>query len=112
MTNTSAIDLNSYTTPGEYTFYAVGTATNFPTGTWTGSGNSSHLTVYKYYSSAMRQIITKRNAPSEIYTRTCSSATSWTSWVKILNDSVATAEIADGAVTTAKLASSAVRLKS
>ena len=79
-----AINLNDYRTAGEYTFYNVSTATNFPGGTWTGSGNASHLIVQRYYSNtAMRQILTKRNSPADMWVRTGSSASAWTAWQKI-----------------------------
>ena len=89
MTDTYAsggvINLNDYRTAGEYTFYNVSAATNFPGGTWTGSANASHLIVQRYYSNtATRQIITKRNSIADMWMRTGSSATAWTAWQKIL----------------------------
>ena len=79
-----AINLNDYRTAGEYTFYNVSTATNFPGGTWTGSANASHLIVQRYYSNtATRQIISKRNSPADMWVRTGSSAASWTAWQQI-----------------------------
>ena len=108
-----AVDLNDYLTAGEFTLYNVTTATNFPAGTWTGSANTPHLIVQRYYAAtSVRQIITKRNAPVEMYTRTASSATSWTAWYKIpaFNNAgeVATANIADLAVTAAKIAANTI----
>ena len=108
-----AVNLNDYMIFGEFTLYNVTTATNFPPGTWTGTGNTPVLIVQRYWSNAsVRQILTKRNAPAEIYTRTASSATAWTAWSKILavgdNGLIATANIADLAVSTAKIADLAI----
>ena len=117
LTNTyqdaGAVNLNDYMTFGEYTLYNITTATNFPTGTWTGSGNTAHLIVQRYYSNAaVRQILTKRNSPNDIWTRTASSASSWTAWYRIpaLGDGseIATANIANLAVTAAKIANSTI----
>jgi len=107
------VDLNNFMTAGEFTLYNVTTATNFPSGTWTGTGNTPHLTVQRYYANtSVRQILTKRNAPAEMYTRTASAASTWTAWYKIpaFNGAgeVATSNIADLAVTSAKIASGAV----
>jgi len=106
------VDLNDYMTFGEFTLYNLTATTNFPPGTWTGTGNSSVLTVQRYYSNtAIRQILTKRNAPAEIYTRTSSAVGTWTAWSKVIvvgdNGLINTANIADGAVTTAKMAQEA-----
>ncbi len=110
--NSGAIDLNTFLTFGGYTLFNVTAATNFPPGSWVGNSYTAHLVVQRYYAgSAVRQTITKRNAPNEIYTRTCSNATSWTPWYKIpvLNNAgeIATANLASGAVTTAKMAQEA-----
>ena len=106
--NAGAVDLNTYMTAGEFTLYNVTTATNFPTGTWTGTGNTPHLIVRRYYANtSVRQILTKRNSPNDIWTRTASAAATWAAWYKIPafgdGSEVATANLANGAVTNAKL---------
>jgi hypothetical protein len=80
------VDLNTYSTVGDWTLYSITTATNFPPGTWTGSGNTPYLEVRRWYTNAaMRQILHKRGT-NEIWIRYCTSATAWGVWERISTD--------------------------
>lgn len=82
---TGSVNLNDYRTEGNYTFYNITNATNFPSGTWTGNYNS-HLTVQRFKdSNYCVQIITKQSS-FEMYIRYCNNS-SWSSWQKIWNAS-------------------------
>jgi hypothetical protein len=99
----ATVDLNTYTTEGDYALFSVGTATNFPEGTW--AGKSCHLRVERFYSYTMlRQTISREGDAAMYYTRISTSSTAWTAWQQVLTGTIGASQIANGAVTIAKTA--------
>lgn len=78
---TGSVNLNNYRTEGNYTFYNLTNAYNFPF-----SNTNSHLTVQRFKdSNYCVQIITKQSS-FEMYIRYCYNS-AWSSWQKIWNAS-------------------------
>jgi len=87
LNNPGTIDLNDYRRAGEWMFTNITTATNFPTGTWTGVAFGAYLKVLRYVNDSITtQILYKRGA-EEIWWRRSTNATTFTAWVRI-DDSV------------------------
>lgn len=81
---TGSVNLNDYRTEGNYTFYNLTSASNFPSGTWTGN-NNSHLTVQRFKdSNYCIQVLTKQSSLN-MYIRYSNGSSSWLGWQKIWN---------------------------
>lgn len=79
---TGSVNLNDYRTEGNYTFYNLTSAYNFPF-----SNTNSHLTVQRFKDSDYCvQIITKQSS-FDMYIRYSNSSSSWSAWQKIWNTS-------------------------
>jgi len=80
------INLNDYRRTGEWLLYNISTATNFPTGTWTGSSNGAYLKVICYNNATNgTQYLYKQNS-TEVWVRrfmVILTVTTFTTWSRV-----------------------------